>query len=135
MELADRCLAPGGVAFIHTIGGNRARTNIDPWFDRYIFPNAVLPTLAQLVTAMEGLFIPEDVHNIGADYDPTLMAWWERFDAAWPALRARYGEPFYRIWKFYLLASAGAFRSRGQQLFQLVMTRPGTRPPAPVRLV
>jgi cyclopropane-fatty-acyl-phospholipid synthase len=130
MELADRCLAPGGVAFVHTIGGNRARGQIDPWIDKYIFPSSALPSLAQLVTAMEGIFIPEDVHNIGEDYDPTLMAWFERFDAAWPELRARYGEKFYRMWKFYLLASAGSFRARAQQLFQLVMTRRGTRAPA-----
>jgi cyclopropane-fatty-acyl-phospholipid synthase len=128
-ELVDRLLAPGGVAFVHTIGGNRARAHIDPWFDKYVFPNSCLPTLAQLITAMEGLFVPEDVHNIGEDYDTTLMAWWERFDAAWPRLRARYGEPFYRMWKYYLLSSAGAFRARSQQLFQLVMTRIGT--PAP----
>ncbi len=130
MELADRCLAPGGVAFVHTIGGNRARGHIDPWIDRYIFPNSVLPTLAQLVTAMEGIFIPEDIHNIGEDYDPTLMAWYERFDAAWPELRERYDDRFYRMWKFYLLACAGSFRARAQQLFQIVMTRPGTPAPA-----
>ena len=129
MELVDRCLAARGVALIHTIGGNRARTQLEPWFDRYIFPGGVLPTLSQLVTAMEGLFIPEDIDNIGADYDPTLMAWWRRFDAAWPRLQARYDPRFYRIWSYYLLASAGAFRARGQQLFQIVMTRPGTPPP------
>jgi cyclopropane-fatty-acyl-phospholipid synthase len=129
MELVDRLLAPGGVAFVHTIGGNRARGHIDPWMDKYVFPNSVLPSLAQLVTAMEGIFIPEDVHNIGEDYDPTLMAWFQRFDAAWPALRAHYDDKFYRMWKFYLLASAGSFRSRAQQLFQIVMTRRGT--PAP----
>jgi len=130
MELVDRCLAPGGVALIHTIAGNRARPHIDPWFDRYVFPNAVLPTLAQLVTAMDGLFVPEDVHNIGPDYDPTLMAWWSNFDAAWPRLRERYDERFYRIWKYYLLGSAGGFRSRSQQLFQIVMTRRGDAAPA-----
>jgi cyclopropane-fatty-acyl-phospholipid synthase len=130
MELVDRCLAPDGVAFVHTIGGNKARPQIDPWFDRYIFPNSVLPSLGQLVTAMEGIFIPEDVHNIGEDYDPTLMAWFARFDAAWPQLRARYDDRFYRMWKFYLLASAGSFRARAQQLFQIVMTRRGTRAPA-----
>jgi cyclopropane-fatty-acyl-phospholipid synthase len=130
MELVDRCLAPGGVAFAHTIAGNRARSQIDPWFDKYIFPNAVLPTLPRLVTAMEGLFVPEDIHNIGEDYDRTLLAWWDNFDRAWPTLRPHYGEPFYRMWKFYLLASAGAFRARAQQLFQIVMTRPGTRAPA-----
>jgi cyclopropane-fatty-acyl-phospholipid synthase len=128
-ELVDRLLAPGGAAFVHTIAANRARGSIDPWFDKYIFPNSCLPSLAQLVTAMEGLFIPEDIHNIGEDYDTTLMHWWQRFDAAWPALRARYGDPFYRMWKYYLLSSAGAFRARAQQLFQIVMTRTGT--PAP----
>ncbi|HTR55087.1 MAG TPA: cyclopropane fatty acyl phospholipid synthase [Kofleriaceae bacterium] len=130
MELVDRCLAPGGIAFVHTIGGNRTSTQIDPWFDKYIFPNAALPSLAALVAAMEGIFIPEDIHNIGEDYDPTLMAWFHRFDAAWPELRSRYDEKFYRMWKFYLLASAGSFRARAQQLFQIVMTRPGTRAPA-----
>ena len=130
MELAHRCLAPDGVAFVHTIAGNKARAQMDPWFDKYIFPNAALPSLAALVTAMEGIFIPEDVHNIGEDYDPTLMAWFERFDAAWPQLRHRYDEKFYRMWKFYLLASAGSFRARAQQLFQIVMTRRGTHSPA-----
>jgi cyclopropane-fatty-acyl-phospholipid synthase len=129
MELVDRLLAPGGAAFIHTIAGNRPRAHLDPWFDKYIFPNAVLPTLARLTAAMEGLFVPEDVHNIGEDYDLTLMAWWQKFDAAWPTLRAAYGDAFYRRWKYYLLASAGAFRARAQQLFQIVMTRPGTPTP------
>ena len=126
MELVDRCLAPGGVAFVHSIVGNRYRPHLDPWFDRYIFPNAVLPTLRRMLEAMDGLFIVEDVHNLGEDYDRTLMAWWERFDRAWPSLRARYGDTFYRMWKFYLLASAAAFRGRRQQLYQLVMTRTGT---------
>ena len=129
MEHVDRLLAPGGVAFVHTIAGNHPRTHMDPWFDRYIFPNSCLPTLDQLVAAMEGLFVPEDVHNIGEDYDPTLLAWWQRFDAAWPRLRERYGDAFYRMWKYYLLASAGAFRARSQQLFQIVLTRRGTKAP------
>jgi cyclopropane-fatty-acyl-phospholipid synthase len=133
MELVDRLLAPGGVAFIHTIAGNLPRTHIEPWFDKYIFPNSVLPTLARLTAAMEGVFIAEDVHNIGEHYDRTLMEWFHKFDAAWPQLRARYGDRFYRRWKYYLLSCAGAFRSRSQQLYQIVMTRPGTRTPAGAR--
>ena len=129
MELVDRVLAPGGVAFVHTIGGNRPRTHIDPWFDKYIFPNSNLPTLSQLAAAMETLLVVEDVHNIGEDYDLTLMAWFKNFEAAWPSLRAKYGDAFYRRWKYYLLTCAGAFRSRSQQLFQIVMTRPGTSAP------
>ena len=132
-ELVDHLLAPDGIAFVHTIGGNKARTQIDPWVDKYIFPGSTLPSLAQLVTAMEGLFIPDDIHNIGEDYDPTLLAWFERFDAAWPTLRGgRYDDRFYRMWKFYLLASAGSFRARAQQLFQIVMARRDT-PASPTR--
>ena len=132
-ELVDRLLAPGGVAFVHTIAGNLPRTHIEPWFDKYIFPNSVLPTLARLTAAMEGVFIAEDVHNIGEHYDRTLMEWFRKFDAAWPQLRARYGDRFYRRWKYYLLSCAGAFRSRSQQLYQIVMTRPGTHSPAGMR--
>jgi len=79
--------------------------------------------------AMENLFVLEDIHNIGEDYDRTLLEWFKNFDAAWPSLRAKYGDAFYRRWKYYLLVCAGAFRSRSQQLYQIVMTRPGTSAP------
>jgi cyclopropane-fatty-acyl-phospholipid synthase len=129
MELAARSLVPGGVAFIHTIGGARPRTRIDPWFDKYIFPNAAIPTLGQLATAMETILIPEDVQNLGEHYDRTLMAWWANFDAAWPGLREKYGEAFYRMWKYYLLTSAAYFRARQHNLYQLVATPAGAPQP------
>ncbi len=132
MELVERTLAPDGVAFVHTIGGNRARGQIDPWYHKYIFPNAVLPTLGQLTSAMDEVLITEDVQNIGPHYDPTLMAWFANFDAAWPQLRGgRLDDKFYRMWKYYLLTSAAGFRARYLQLYQLVMTRIGS--PQPTR--
>lgn len=129
MQVADRCLSPGGIAFIHTIGSNRSITTGDPWTDRYIFPNGVLPSIAQLSKAMEGRFIIEDLHNIGPHYDPTLMAWHANFERAWDSLKGRYNERFRRMWKYYLLSSAGGFRSRRTQLWQFVLTRPGTPQP------
>jgi cyclopropane-fatty-acyl-phospholipid synthase len=75
---------------------------------------------------MEGIFIMEDWQNFGEDYDKTLMAWYENFRQAWPDLRDRYGERFFRMWEFYLLSSAGGFRSRSMQLWQIIMTPPGT---------
>lgn len=129
MDVVDRCLAPGGVAFVHTIAGNHSNDHIEPWMNRYIFPNAVLPSMAQLARAMEPRFVIEDVHNIGPHYDRTLMSWWERFDAAWPELRARYGDRFYRMWKYYLLSCAATFRTRTTQLYQLVFTRTSTPQP------
>lgn len=129
MEVANRCLAPGGLAFVHTIGGNVNRSAIDPWFHRYIFPNAVLPTLAQLSEATEGLFVIEDVQNIGPDYDPTLMAWYHNATAAWDTLPTSYDQRFKRMWDYYLLTSAAGFRARTTQLYQLVLTKIGTPQP------
>jgi cyclopropane-fatty-acyl-phospholipid synthase len=129
MATMDRCLEPGGVAFVHTIGANRSERIIDGWFEKYLFPNALIPSLAQIGRAMEGLFVCEDVHNIGPNYDRTLMAWHENFERAWPDLRATYGERFRRMWRYYLLSCAGGFRARFLQLYQVVMTRPGSRQP------
>jgi cyclopropane-fatty-acyl-phospholipid synthase len=129
MELVDRCLVPDGVAFIHTITGNHARRHIDPWYNKYIFPNAVLPTVGQITGAMEQLFVVEDIHNIGPHYDRTLMEWNNNFEAAWPKLRATHDEKFYRMWRFYLHTSAASFRARYLGLHQTVMTRIGTTQP------
>ena len=78
---------------------------------------------------MEGIFVMEDWHNFGPHYDKTLMAWYDNFEKAWPKHRDRYGERFYRMWKFYLLSCAGTFRSRLNQLWQITMTPPGRRQP------
>ena len=122
MELAHRCLKPGGIAFVHTIGSNYDVTSADSFTNKYIFPNGMLPSIPQLSKAMQGLFVMEDWHNIGPHYDKTLMAWHANFEKAWPALKPNYSERFYRMWRYYLLTSAGGFRSRMQQLWQIVMT-------------
>lgn len=129
MDVVDRTLKPGGLAFIHTIGNNESVTSVNRWTDRYIFPNGMIPSMTQINSAMEGLFIMEDWHNIGPHYDTTLMAWYANFEKAWPELRERYGDRFYRMWRFYLLAAAAGFRARLQQLWQIVMTRPGDHHP------
>jgi len=129
MQVVDRCLKKDGIAFVHTIGGNSSYTASEPWTDRYIFPNGVLPSISQLSRAMEGRFVMEDWHNFGPDYDPTLMAWHSNFEKAWPDLKKKYSERFYRMWRFYLLSCAGGFRARNNQLWQIVFTRLGTPQP------
>jgi cyclopropane-fatty-acyl-phospholipid synthase len=129
MQVVERCLKPNGIGFIHTIGTNQNLTSGEPFTDKYIFPNGVLPSLRNLTAAMAQLFVIEDIHNIGPNYDPTLMAWYANFEAAWPTLKGTYGERFFRMWRYYLLSSAGGFRSRNQQLWQIVFTRQGTPQP------
>jgi len=124
---AHSLLRPDGLFLLHTIGNNLSTTHGDPWTERYIFPNGMLPSIRQIASATEGLFIMEDWHNFGADYDPTLMAWWRNFDRAWPELEARYGPRFYRMWRFYLQIFAAAFRVRNINLWQVVLSPRGVR--------
>jgi len=121
MQVARRCLEDDGLFLLSTIGDNITTAATDAWISKYIFPNGDVPSLAQIARASEGLFIIEDLHNFGADYDKTLMAWFANFDHAWDQFKAHYGERFYRMWKFYLLSCAGAFRARQIQMWQIVL--------------
>lgn len=118
-----RVLNDQGIFLLHTIGEQNASNATDPWIDKYIFPNGKIPAPGPLAIALQPYFVLEDWHNFGHDYDLTLMAWWKRFDAAWPQLKRRYDMRFYRMWKYYLHSCAGFFRSRQGQLWQLVLTK------------
>lgn len=124
-DKARRLLEPDGLFLLHSIGGERSTRHTDPWIARYIFPNSMLPSAAQVAAATEGRFVIEDWHNFGADYDLTLQAWRRNFDAAWPRLAARYDERFRRMWHFYLAVSMASFRTRRNQLWQLVLSPRG----------
>jgi cyclopropane-fatty-acyl-phospholipid synthase len=108
------------------ICGNFSCVHTDPWIKRYIFPNSVLPSVAHLARAAEGVFILEDIKNIGPNYDPTLLAWEENFHRAWHRFADRYGERFRRMWRFYLLSCAGAFRARSLQVFSILFSKEDT---------
>jgi cyclopropane-fatty-acyl-phospholipid synthase len=125
MEVVHRCLKNDGIFLLHTIGGSQTTTSPDPWIEKYIFPNGLIPSAEQLTQAVNGLFIFEDWHNFGAYYDKTLMAWHHNFAQNWDALKARYDERFYRMWTYYLLACAGAFRNRDLHLWQIVFVKKG----------
>jgi cyclopropane-fatty-acyl-phospholipid synthase len=116
-------LGDDGLFLCQGICGDSSRRHTDPWITRYIFPNSVLPSLARLTRAAEGVFIVEDVKNIGPNYDPTLLAWEENFRRAWPRFADRYGERFRRMWRFYLLSCAGAFRARRLHVFSILFSR------------
>ena len=122
-RVVNRNLKPGGLFLLHTIGAVRTDMRVDPWIDKYIFPNGCLPSVRQIADASEPYFIMEDWHNFGTDYDTTLMAWHTRFLAAWPQLSARYDERFKRMFSYYLNACAGAFRARDIQLWQVMFSR------------
>lgn len=125
MKTAHNCLKDSGIFFLHTIGKDKSVKVTDPWIHKYIFPNSMLPSLHQLSGASEGLFVTEDFHNFGPYYDMTLMAWYKNFTENWDQFKEQYGERFFRMWTYYLLACAGAFRSRRIQLWQFVFSKDG----------
>ncbi|MGH8310149.1 MAG: cyclopropane fatty acyl phospholipid synthase [Steroidobacteraceae bacterium] len=124
-ETVRRLLTEDGLFLLHTIGGNVSVADDDPWVERYIFPNSMLPSMAQIAQAAEGLWVIEDWHSFGVDYDRTLMAWYENFERRWHEIAAKYGERFRRMWRFWLLGSAASFRARRNQLWQVVMSPHG----------
>ena len=127
MEVAHRCLKEDGLFLLHTIGRNSSARATEPWINKYIFPNGMTPSAKQISAASENLFVIEDWHSFGQDYDKTLMAWHENFQNNLSKLKDSYDERFQRMWKYYLLMCAGSFRARRNQLWQLVLTKNGIR--------
>jgi cyclopropane-fatty-acyl-phospholipid synthase len=125
MEVVTKCLKDDGLSLLHTIGSNSTALTPDPWIAKYIFPNSILPSLPQITEAANGLFVIEDIHNFGVDYDKTLIAWHANFINAWPQFKDTLGERFYRMWNYYLLSCAAGFRARGLQLWQVVLSKKG----------
>lgn len=125
MEAVRRCLRRDGLTMLHTIGNFSSGRVTDPWIDTYIFPNGLIPSATQITQAAEDLFVIEDWHNFGPDYDQTLMAWARNFEASWDVLSDRYSDRFYRMWRYYLHQCAGAFRARRNQLWQIVLSPEG----------
>jgi cyclopropane-fatty-acyl-phospholipid synthase len=126
MEVVIRCLKEGGLFLLHTIGNHQSEYAGDPWIDKYIFTNSLIPSMKQITTAAEDLFVLEDVQNLGFHYDATLMAWYNNFNRSWNEIRDKYGDTFYRMWKYYLLSSAGSFRAHQLQVWQIVFSQAGS---------
>ena len=125
MKKVCSLLKDDGLFLLHTIGSNTSQKITDSWVQKYIFPNAVLPSASQISKALEGVFVLEDWHNFGSDYDKTLMQWFENFKGSWNILKQNYDDRFFRMWKFYLLSCAGSFRARYNQIWQIVLSPKG----------
>jgi cyclopropane-fatty-acyl-phospholipid synthase len=124
-QAVERVLKDDGLFLLHTMGNLNTVKRMGEWIDQYIFPDYLLPSLEQVLQASHSLFVLEDLHNFGADYDKTLMAWAKNFNAHWGELKSTYDDRFHRIWNFYLHYVAGSFRSRRVQLWQLVLSKRG----------
>lgn len=121
-DTVKRLLAPDGLFVLHTIGKSTNDISADPWLDKYIFPNGVLPSIQHISDASERKLVMEDWQNFGADYDTTLMAWQANLLEHWHEIADRYDERVKRMFLYYLGSCAGAFRARDVQLWQVVFS-------------
>ncbi|MXW35473.1 MAG: cyclopropane fatty acyl phospholipid synthase [Chloroflexi bacterium] len=136
MEHVRRCLAPGGLSLVQTIGTSSRHMKTDPWVRRYIFPDSDIPSARQLMAASQDVLVMDDWHSFPEDYDRTFMCWYENLSAAWEDFSERHDERFLRMWRYFLLCAAGCFRSRVNQVWQIVLSAPGmrhSRSPADIR--
>ncbi len=127
MNTVARSLNDDGLALLHTIGNLNTVYTTEPWLEKYIFPNSMIPSLKQLANAWEGKLVIEDMHNFGADYDKTLMAWQQNFSNNWHLLKDKYDERFFNMWNYYLFSCAASFRVRRNQLWQFVVSKTGVQ--------
>lgn len=123
-DKCDEQLNHKGIMVHHLIGSTRARHDADPFYDKYIFPGGILPSVSQFTAAAEPNWVIEDVHNFGLDYAKTLAEWYKNVTSNWDNL-PNYDARFRKMWEFYLLACIGGFMSRKFNLWQYVMRRKG----------
>ena len=121
MRVARRCMRQPGRFLLHTIGHRHSTNHTDPWIDRHIFPNSMIPSRPQIERAIQGIFSIRGWQNIGMHYERTLLAWRANFERSWWRLAARYGERFQRMWLYYLSVSAAAFRARKLEVWQVLL--------------
>jgi len=119
-----RLLKPDGVALLHSIGRSDGPAAMNPFITKHIFPGAHLPSLSEVLPAIErkGLRVT-DLEILRLHYAMTLRHWRQRFRANWTTAVARFGERFCKMWEFYLAICEVGFRHQNLMVFQLQLTR------------
>jgi cyclopropane-fatty-acyl-phospholipid synthase len=119
-----RVLDRDGVMVLHSIGRSEGPGSTNPWIAKYIFPGGYIPSLSEVLPAIEraGLLVT-DIEILRLHYAETLKAWRERFLAHREEVERLYDARFVRMWEFYLASSEMAFRESDMVVFQIQMTK------------
>ena len=109
---------------LHSIGQPYPPLYNNPFIEKYIFPGGYIPSLAEVLPAIEksGLLVA-DCEILPMHYAHTLRHWRERFMARKEEAIALYDENFVRMWEFYLAGSEMAFTHEDFFIFQLQITK------------
>ncbi len=92
--------------------------------ERYIFPGAYIPTLAEQLPWIEKANLKvTDIEILRVHYAETLRCWHEAFERNRSKVAAMYDERFCRMWEFYLLGCEAAFRHGVLMVFQIQIAK------------
>ncbi len=121
---ARRLLRDDGVMLLHAIGRNSLPGATNPWIRKYIFPGGYIPSLSEVLPAIERarLYVT-DIEILRLHYADTLRAWRERFMARRDEAARLYDERFCRMWEFYLAGSETTFRVGEHMVFQIQIAK------------
>jgi len=138
MRTVRALLKEDGLFLLQTVAASCTWPAPNPWVDKYIFPNGYLPSVAQIGDAIDGIFMMKDWHTFGHHYTKTILAWHARFEISWPQIKGKYHHlhsgKFYRMWRYYLLSTAGGFMANRIDLWQVVLSPKGRSGHQPARL-
>ena len=123
-QTVRRQLNDDGVMLLHSIGRNSVPGATNPWIRKYIFPGGYIPSLSEVLPAIEraGLFVT-DIEILRLHYADTLRAWRHRFIANREEAKRLYDERFCRMWEFYLAGAESSFRVDGHMVFQIQIAK------------
>ena len=123
-ESMNRLLKDDGIFLLHTIGVVDKPSPPNKFINKYIFPGGVCPSFSQIIEPIEktGLIVA-DTETLIRHYDKTLESWLERFLAKKNLVKDLFDEKFVKMWEFYLVSCAAAFRYRDLAVFQLQIVK------------
>ncbi|WP_236794638.1 cyclopropane-fatty-acyl-phospholipid synthase family protein [Amycolatopsis sp. GM8] len=124
-DFFTRCrdwLEPDGALSLQTIAyANMAREDASEFMQQEIFPDADLPTLAEITAAAEGVLEVHSGQNGRLDYAWTCEQWAQRLRARRAEAEALVGAEIVRRYERYLKLSALGFRMGKICLYRLVL--------------
>ncbi len=118
------CLAPNGVALIHSISTRHGPGATSVFLRKYIFPGGYSPSLSEATAAVErsGLW-SLDIEIWRLHYARTIEQWRHRFMAVRDQVVEMYDERFARMWEVYLSGCELSFTHGSSMVFQYQLGR------------
>ncbi len=124
IERALELLAPGGLFLNQGIGTRDGEPALGAFAHRYVFPDAELVPIQDIVRAAEcSGFEVHDVESLRQHYALTLDAWGQRLEGHHQEAVRAVGEVTYRVWRAYMAMAAYLFRQGRLSLYHTLCVK------------